>query len=51
MVTSTGCLQETVVEGCELAAGGGTPLFATSLAQLEGRPTSPIDDIESLWYG
>jgi hypothetical protein len=36
-------------EGEELNAGGGTPLYA-SLAQLEGRPTSPVDDIESLWY-
>ena len=32
-----------------LAAGGGTPLYA-SLAQLQGRPTTPVDDIESLWY-
>jgi len=29
--------------------GGGTPLFA-SLAEHQGRPTRPIDDIESLWY-
>lgn len=29
--------------------GGGTPLFA-SIAEHEGRPTRPIDDIESLWY-
>lgn len=48
MVTSTGCLQE-AVEGCELSAGGATPLYA-NLAQLEGRPTAPVDDIESLWY-
>ena len=32
-----------------LAAGGGTPIYA-NLAQLEGRPTAPVDDIESLWY-
>ena len=47
-VTDVGCRQEEVVEGCELAAGGATPLFA-SLAQLAGRPTAPVDDIESLW--
>ena len=29
--------------------GGGTPLFA-SLAAQEGRPTTPADDLESLWY-
>ena len=50
MATCTGSLQDSVVEGRELAAGGGTPLYA-SLAQLEGRTTSPVDDIESLWYG
>ena len=49
MATCIGSLQESVVEGKELAAGGGTPLYA-SLAQLEGRTTSPVDDIESLWY-
>ena len=49
MATCTGLLQAPVVEGRELAAGGGTPLYA-SLAQLEGRSTSPVDDIESLWY-
>jgi hypothetical protein len=49
MATCTGILQDSVVEGRELAAGGGTPLYA-SLAQLEGRTTSPVDDIESLWY-
>ena len=44
------CLQAIEVpEGCELTAGGGIPLFA-SLAQLQGRPTAPVDDIESLWY-
>ena len=48
MVTSVGCLQQEVVEGCELAAGGAVPLFA-SLTQMDGRPTSPVDDIESLW--
>ena len=48
MVTSTGCLQEEV-DGCELSAGGATPLYA-NVAQLEGRPTTPVDDIESLWY-
>jgi len=36
-------------DGEGLEFGGGTPLFA-SLAQLEGRPTSPADDVESLWY-
>jgi len=32
-----------------LSAGGGTPLFA-NLNQLDGVPTRPIDDVESLWY-
>ena len=41
--------QEETVEGCELRAGGATPAFA-SVAQLEGRPTNPVDDMESLWY-
>ena len=42
-----GCLVP-VDETTTLTAGGGTPLYA-SLAQLEGRPTRPVDDIESLW--
>lgn len=49
MTTVEGECQEEFVEGCELAAGGGTPLFA-SVAQLEGRPTAAVDDVESLWY-
>ena len=49
LTPSPSLLQAPVVEGRELAAGGGTPLYA-SLAQLEGRSTSPVDDIESLWY-
>lgn len=49
MVTEAGECQEDMVEGCELRAGGATPAFA-SVAQLEQRPTSPVDDIESLWY-
>jgi hypothetical protein len=36
-------------EGCDLSAGGATPLFA-SANQLEGMPTHPADDLESLWY-
>lgn len=49
MVTRAGVRQDDVVEGCVLKAGGAIPIFA-SLAQLEGRPTNPVDDIESLWY-
>jgi len=41
--------QEKTVEGCALQCGGASPLFA-SVAQLEGRPTRPVDDMESLWY-
>jgi len=50
MVTRRGRRQTARVEGCELQAGGASPLFA-SLAQLEGRrATTPVDDVESLWY-
>lgn len=50
MVTRRGHAQTASVEGCELQAGGASPLFA-SLTQLEGeRPTRPVDDMESLWY-
>jgi len=49
MVTKLGSLQDETVEGCKLQSGGGTPIFA-SVAQLEGRPTRPVDDMESLWY-
>jgi len=49
MVTKIGYYQDEEVEGCELQAGGSTPLFA-SLAHLDGRPTRPVDDVESLWY-
>lgn len=38
-----------VAEGEKLTCGGGTPVYA-NLNQLEGIPTRPIDDIESLWY-
>jgi len=34
---------------CRLHFGGGTPLFG-SLAQINGQPTRPVDDVESLWY-
>jgi len=33
----------------DIRYGGGTPLFA-SLAAQEGMPTTPADDLESLWY-
>lgn len=53
MVTATGCAIDEdgvfIEPNCELNAGGGTPLFA-SVAQLQGRPTMPVDDVESLWY-
>jgi len=49
MATRAGEIHGDTVEGCELQAGGASPLFA-SLRQLEGKPTRPIDDIESLWY-
>ena len=32
---------------CRLHFGGGTPLFG-SLAQINGQPTRPVDDVESL---
>ena len=38
-----------MIVGAKERYGGGTPLFA-SLAEHQGRPTRPIDDIESLWY-
>lgn len=53
MATCTGKVEEECTVPADddlyLAAGGGTPLYA-SLAQLEGRLTAPVDDIESLWY-
>jgi len=49
MVTELGQSQDDFVDGCKLQAGGASPVFA-SLAQLEGRPTRPVDDVESLWY-
>jgi len=49
MATRIGKRQDDTVGGCKLQAGGASPLFA-SLAQLEKRPTRPVDDIESLWY-
>lgn len=50
-VSASLCAADDVLEvdNFELAAGGATPLYA-SLAQLEKRTTSPVDDIESLWY-
>ena len=44
-----GCLADRIAEDSTLSAGGATPLYA-NLAQLEGRATKPVDDIESLWY-
>ena len=38
-----------VVRTPAISTGGGIPLFA-SVAQLTGRRTSPVDDVESLWY-
>lgn len=49
MATRVGLLQDDSVGGCTLQAGGASPMFA-SLAQLEKRPTRPVDDVESLWY-
>jgi len=49
MATRIGKRQDDTVGGCKLQAGGASPIFA-SLAQLEKRPTRPVDDIESLWY-
>jgi len=49
MATRTGGRQDESVGGCKLQAGGASPLFA-SLAQLEQKPTRPVDDVESLWY-
>lgn len=49
MVTPVGVAQDAVVEGTTLQAGGASPIFA-SVAQLDGRPTRPVDDVESLWY-
>eukprot|EP00593_Proboscia_inermis_P008268 CAMPEP_0171323914 /NCGR_PEP_ID=MMETSP0816-20121228/115871_1 /TAXON_ID=420281 /ORGANISM="Proboscia inermis, Strain CCAP1064/1" /LENGTH=488 /DNA_ID=CAMNT_0011822741 /DNA_START=292 /DNA_END=1758 /DNA_ORIENTATION=+ len=49
MATRFGSLQDDSVGGCTLQAGGASPMFA-SLAQLEKRPTRPVDDVESLWY-
>jgi len=41
--------QDDTIEGYYLQAGGASPIFA-NVAQLEGRPTRPVDDVESLWY-
>jgi len=49
MATRAGVVQDDSVGGCKLQAGGASPIFA-SLAQLEHRPTRPVDDVESLWY-
>jgi len=49
MATRKGVRQDDSVGGCKLQAGGASPIFA-SLAQLEQRPTRPVDDVESLWY-